>query len=269
MNEQTLNIQFVNEVEKYPCLYNYKLTEYSRKDITERAWSAVGKIFNLTAIQSKEKWKNLRAVFVRHTKPAPSGSSSKNKKPYYLSDAMQFTIPYIKTLNNTISGSLPQEAVNEVMKQEDNEEANDSQSILQCNIPSPSQSIPSSFENIPSPMSCPVIASFPLSHQPISPMSCPSSKPTASSTNIHSKRRKGKSFATVDDGIMDYFEAKKAKLEKKSEDIEDPKRMFLLSLLPDMKAMSDSQTRTFKRRVLALVDEILEESNCTNCTKFK
>ncbi|CAG9793235.1 unnamed protein product [Diatraea saccharalis] len=41
-------------------------------------------------------------------------------------------------------------------------------------------------------------------------------------------------------------------LKKKTEDIEDPKRMFLLSLLPDMKAMSDSQTRTFKRRVLTL-----------------
>ncbi|RVE40767.1 hypothetical protein evm_014583, partial [Chilo suppressalis] len=78
MNDQALNIKFVQKVEEYPCLYNYKLTDYSRKDVTERAWSEVGKVFNLTEGQCKEKWKNLRAVFVRHTKPAPSGSSSKN-----------------------------------------------------------------------------------------------------------------------------------------------------------------------------------------------
>lgn len=53
---------------------------------------------------------------------------------------------------------------------------------------------------------------------------------------------------------------KRLNLKKKTDDIEDPKRMFLLSLLPDIKAMSESQMRKFKRRVLALVDEILEES---------
>lgn len=85
------------------------------------------------------------------------------------------------------------------------------------------------------------------------------SRPPASSTGSRFTRRKGKSFSTIDDGIMDYFKARKAKLDKNTIETEDPKRMFLLSLLPDMKAMSDSQTRTFKRRVLALVDEILEE----------
>lgn len=48
MNDQALNIKFVQKVEEYPCLYNYKLTDYSRKDVIERAWSEVGKVFNLT-----------------------------------------------------------------------------------------------------------------------------------------------------------------------------------------------------------------------------
>lgn len=203
----------------------------------------------------------MRAVFVRHIKPAPSGSSSKKKKPYYLTDAMQFTIPYVKALNNTISGNLPLAADREVTEQEDNEEANESQmsqSILQQNIALPPQNMPSSSEDTPSPMSCPLPESSPISNQPLSPMSCPPSRSFASSTDIGSNRRKRKPD-TVDDGIMEYFKARKANLEKKSEH-EDPKRMFLLSLLPDMKAMSESQTRTFKRRVLALVDDILEES---------
>jgi len=39
-------------------------------------------------------------------KPAPSGSGSKNKRPYYLAEAMQFAVSYIKALN-TAKGNLP------------------------------------------------------------------------------------------------------------------------------------------------------------------
>lgn len=50
MSDQALNIQFVQEVEKYPCLYNYELTQYSRKDITDEAWNNVGKIMNMSGM---------------------------------------------------------------------------------------------------------------------------------------------------------------------------------------------------------------------------
>lgn len=163
--------------------------------------------------QAKEKWKNLRAVFVRHIKPAPSGSSSKKKKPYYLTDAMQFTIPYVKALNNTISGNLPLAADREVTEQEDNEMSQMSQSILQQNIALPPQNMPSSSEDTPSPMSCPLPESSPISNQPLSPMSCPPSRSFASSTDIGSNRRKRKPD-TVDDGIMEYFKAKRLILKK-------------------------------------------------------
>lgn len=38
---------------------------------------------------------------------------------------------------------------------------------------------------------------------------------------------------------------------------EDPKRAFLISLLPDLKSMDVTQMRRFKRKVLELVDDIL------------
>ncbi|KAL0868352.1 hypothetical protein ABMA27_007871 [Loxostege sticticalis] len=228
MNDQRINIRFVQEVERHPCLYNYTLPEYSRKDVTQRAWNAVGKIFNLSESESKEKWKNLRAVFVRHMKP-----SSKNKKPYYLADAMKFTIPYIKVLNGNTTGDFPQEAVEVVMEQEDNEEAEEYQYL------SPQAS--STYINIaPSPMS---------SYSP---------RPTDETTNSPPKNHRKRNPSAVDESILNYFKTKAAKLQNQTEDRDDPKRMFLLSLLPDLKAMSDSQTRTFKRRVLALVDEILD-----------
>ena len=48
MAEQVFNLKFVAEVEKYKCLYNYQLKEYSKKEVTEKAWVAVGKAVNFT-----------------------------------------------------------------------------------------------------------------------------------------------------------------------------------------------------------------------------
>jgi hypothetical protein len=42
-NEQKINLKLVEEVEKYPVLYNFTLSGYSRKDETEEAWSEVGR----------------------------------------------------------------------------------------------------------------------------------------------------------------------------------------------------------------------------------
>lgn len=50
---------------------------------------------NILVNECKEKWRNLRTTFVRRMKDSKSGS--KAKKPYYLNEAMQFTIPFVKT----------------------------------------------------------------------------------------------------------------------------------------------------------------------------
>ncbi|KAL4091826.1 hypothetical protein QTP88_026448 [Uroleucon formosanum] len=56
----------------------------------------------------KENWKNLRTVFVRTIKSAPSGSARKSKRPYYLNEHLQFLLPYVKpSIDLTTSGNLP------------------------------------------------------------------------------------------------------------------------------------------------------------------
>lgn len=37
----TAELKLVLEIEKHQCLYNNKLAEYTRKDITEKAWGEV------------------------------------------------------------------------------------------------------------------------------------------------------------------------------------------------------------------------------------
>lgn len=48
MSDQELNLRLVGEVEKHEELYNYKLPEYSRKDVTEKAWQEVAAELNMT-----------------------------------------------------------------------------------------------------------------------------------------------------------------------------------------------------------------------------
>jgi hypothetical protein len=39
--DQNFNIKFVQQIEKYPELYNYTLKSYSKRNVTEKAWSEV------------------------------------------------------------------------------------------------------------------------------------------------------------------------------------------------------------------------------------
>ncbi|KAF0704931.1 Uncharacterized protein FWK35_00031298 [Aphis craccivora] len=42
---------FFEAVEQYPCLYNFKIPEYARRDITEKAWSKVAEEVKETDIK--------------------------------------------------------------------------------------------------------------------------------------------------------------------------------------------------------------------------
>lgn len=46
--ENIFNIRLLKEIEKYPCLYNYNLTEYTSREITDKAWSDIADKFKKT-----------------------------------------------------------------------------------------------------------------------------------------------------------------------------------------------------------------------------
>jgi len=68
------------------------------------------------------------------------------------------------------------------------------------------------------------------------------------------KKRKSE-LSQADQSFIDFVKMKKTKMCG-----EDPRRMYLLSLLPDVNAMTDKQMRMFKKKVSNLIDDILTEN---------
>lgn len=79
------------------------------------------------------------------------------------------------------------------------------------------------------------------------------------STSRPSKKKGRKS-----DSKVEYLKAKQARKESIHDLEQNPKKMFLLSLLPDLEPMSDGQMRVFKRRVMQVIEEIFNDRPSTS-----
>lgn len=207
-DDPCMNIKFVKIVEKYPCLYNYKLPEYSRRDVTDKAWMNVAKEMNYTVPHCKEKWRNVRSVFVRKLKPSPSGTSMKSSKPYYLNRFMSFLVPYIKT--------------------------NHKYDDIPSTVPSPNQA---EEDDDPAKMDFPEQSG----HE---------QKYTESEQTVTVKKQKDK--------LNEYLQPREGEIIGTND---NSRKMFLISLLPEINAMTENQMRVFRRKVLQLIDEISNVSD--------
>lgn len=171
----------------------------------------------------KEKWKNIRNGFVRSLKPTPSGSSSKAKKPYYLHDVMQFVLPYVKPVQhsqNTGNISPDTEAMTQLENVlGKNNEKTDSEAEL-------------------------------------------SNLNQESSSSLVPKRKK-KKFITKEQDVVDQAVLQYIKEKKVNNTIEpvpdDDRKMFLFSLLPDVKSLSETNLRTFKIKTLTLLEQLITQ----------
>ncbi|CAK1582290.1 unnamed protein product [Parnassius mnemosyne] len=269
--EQEINIKFVQEVEKHACLYNYKLPEYMRKNTIDRTWAEIGNKFQITGSEAKEKWKNLRSVFVRHLKPPKSGAGTAQKKPYYLADFMQFTIPFIKTAGKP-SGNL-----NETIEDNDTLQPQSPELCEQTqfteSVPTSTQSISQQHSSLPSTSTQSISqqqSSLPsTSTQSISQQH--SSLPPTSTQSIlrhqlppatsNKRKRKKLEETQAEQDIAAYFKLKRSKIIENCDSTENSNKMFLLSLLSDVNKLNDNQRRLFKRRVLELIDDIMDQSS--------
>ncbi|XP_022199505.2 uncharacterized protein LOC111056451 [Nilaparvata lugens] len=89
MVDQLTNITFVEEIKKYPILFNNIDPEYNNLREKDKVWEDIGKKVNLTVSECKDRWKNLRTAFCRHL-------ANKTKRSYYLSERLQFIVPFLR-----------------------------------------------------------------------------------------------------------------------------------------------------------------------------
>lgn len=93
-------------------------------------------------------------------------------------------------------------------------------------------------------------------------------KSSSEVVHVPKKKKETKKYPSlqeVNSSAFEYFQKKRTKLQECPEkNTEDPDRAFLISMLPDMKKMTDSQKRKFKIGILNLAGEILEENRTSN-----
>ncbi|XP_075979482.1 uncharacterized protein LOC142978795 [Anticarsia gemmatalis] len=191
--------QLVKAVENFPCLYNFNLFDYLKKDVTDEAWSEVANQTQLTVSECKEKWKNLRYGLLRSLRPNPDGTV---KKKYYLHEEMEFVLPFIKTSRH----ETPIQLMDEV--------------VLDMNIGNEQDSEYSSGH--------PHYQELENSEPP---------KKKSRPNDICTQKLQQNST-----GHDDFYD--------------DARKMFLLSLLPEINAFTEFQMRVFRRKVFNLIDEI-------------
>ncbi|XP_055639958.1 uncharacterized protein LOC129777611 [Toxorhynchites rutilus septentrionalis] len=233
MNDQLVNIKLVEEIQRHPMLYNPRHPEHSeRKD----AWNVVSKKVNMPVSQCKARWKNLRVVFARHMKPKKNG---RPRKAYYLQEALQFAVPYMKIQTGTAS------QISKPPEQEEEDHVKFEEYELELSASS-RQTTPSPSPSPPSPHSAPTINA---------------SQKLPQSLNITQTKR-----VSLNDRVENTFteyssqgaEPTSSSLEPADQDLKaEGLRMFLLSMLPDLLKMSDGQVRQFKRKALDAIDDIL------------
>lgn len=261
---QEINLKLVGEVEKRPALYNFKLPEFTRKSVTDQLWQEVADEMEMPVIEVKEKWRNLRSVYMRKLRHGSEGK----KKAYYLENAMKFCLPFIKFNNpsgnhtptqlNTTVGNLQlttEEIVDSIETCEDNK--------FQITFPqsSPTRSTSpnaSKIKTFPQ-----TIGTLPAQTKDRLAPSQPVKFTLPAQGNKLFILRNKKTANTDHQYVADYLRPKRAKTladeaasSSKTVDRHQSIKMFLLSLMPELEELSDYQIKLFKRRVFCIIDEV-------------
>ncbi|XP_072387683.1 uncharacterized protein [Diabrotica undecimpunctata] len=214
-------------------------------------------IIRFYVTECKEKWRNIRSSFLRSMRALPNGS--KPKKPYYLNDYLQFLLPYIKPLTAGTSGNIPPSETQKTVISEDSQVADDD--IFDEEPPDYGLGENEDAEYTPE-----------IKAEPLPPLIQSECSTTTSSTFRQSQisttasRRRKRPISEVEKTFIKYLQNKTKKRPTNqdilqnsinhSNSVENPMLYFFKSLLPEFETMTDGEIRSFKIRVMILIDEI-------------
>ncbi|XP_004525091.1 uncharacterized protein LOC101455277 [Ceratitis capitata] len=245
-------IRLVQSVEKYPCLYDNTLKEYSKREYTERAWIEVAEELSSTPDVVREKWKVVRSVFVRRLKQLHMGELI---KPYYLHEYMQFVVPFLQKPWDPERRTKCQLEESERRLALKNKEKIDN-NINRSSTPDYSDVVYDE-ENL--------YANYleDITEQPQTKSAKKRKRRTHSEdiydTSGSSEHQFTKLAAPVNRLQINQVSSDANRIEDdEPTGDENCKRMFLLSLMPDLEDLNISQMRKFKTTVIGLINDIFQ-----------
>lgn len=72
--------QLIDEVHKYPAIFDPSNEDYRNKRIKENCWKEISKVCQIPADNAQKRWKILRDQHRRYMKKLPSGSAASSTK---------------------------------------------------------------------------------------------------------------------------------------------------------------------------------------------
>ncbi|XP_067637592.1 transcription factor Adf-1-like isoform X1 [Eurosta solidaginis] len=296
IHDTNFNVRLVKTIKKFPILYNPEHKDYTNREARETAWIEIGDELSCDPKALKKKWKNFRTIFARKLREMKYGMKE-SKQQHYLFNYMTFLIPYLKknydppasikgsNLNNILADAAvddENEMHSNYYTEEDNitqesedpiyyEEDDDTKS-MNTSLQKTKRSY-NSEEGDEEQNDTGLNKSMDTWHQKIktsydSEEEDEEQNDTGLNKSMDTSHQKIKRSYDLeveyevqnDTGLNNAVNHKRTK-RSEFEDASNPKKHFLLSLLPDLDEMTNSQMRQFKMKVIVLVEDILKDAS--------
>lgn len=206
-------IKLVRLVKEHPCLYNFKLPEYSQREAIDDAWKEIGAQLNMDEKGLRDKWRNYRTVFMRRWKSSGSRGGSSSRSSYYLMDEMKFLLDYVKITVPLAGGS----SITDLEKFKDKLETTYTDETTMYIT----EEEPSLSDNVVNQIVAPNVSVLQLSASDVAE----SATDVSRSVRVHSVNET------------------------------NPRRLFFMSILPELDKLTDKKFRKFRKLCLNYLDE--------------
>uniref|UniRef100_W8CAE8 MADF domain-containing protein n=1 Tax=Ceratitis capitata TaxID=7213 RepID=W8CAE8_CERCA len=249
LQDHKFNIRLVKTVKKYPVIYDCNIKGYKKIPcvlLRRKAWKSIGKELNCDPKTLHQKWHQFRKYFSHVMLLKQRGENA----PYYLSEHLKFLIPYLKNTNESVASNTSIKGI------KDDDKGKEKREVKQYET----DAYQSGDENITAEevdeMDQDLMHLDNYSNDEVV-----SNEADVEVTKPHySQNRRSEVVHNRSVALPPTHVASSClgniDIEQLAAD-GDPKLQFLLSLLPDLNVMSNSQMRYFKCKVQEYVGEIL------------
>uniref|UniRef100_A0A0K8SJS8 Transcription factor Adf-1 n=1 Tax=Lygus hesperus TaxID=30085 RepID=A0A0K8SJS8_LYGHE len=89
-DDPDFNIDLVQEIEKFPSLYDPTHVDYTKRNVQDRVWRELAEKMGEPVDAIKSRWKNLRSRHFKVKNHSIHSTGAVKRKSYYLAEYLQF-----------------------------------------------------------------------------------------------------------------------------------------------------------------------------------